>query len=159
MRNIQLALGRGHVAREDAARTLLTEIVSTYEKLLNPRLIADLEKVIRTAFPRSKFVEVAVSTKGVYERSLAPKNKFDEPTYRLELALIDVSSGNASAQAISRLQTQLAGALLRKAARAPSWWLRTATFFWSNMGAPVLKWAIPVAGGALLAYFGLRHGV
>lgn len=160
MRNVQNALGRGHVAREKAAQLLVSETVAAYEKLLSPQLMRELMSVIEKAFPLTQFVEFARNTKGVYQRALAPKSKYDERVFELELSLIIVSASNMSRQTVSRLCTLLNDALLRKKVNAPSRWLPIAAGFWKFIAAPAVKLisgiisTVLVAG--LLAYFGLK---
>jgi hypothetical protein len=157
---MQHALTRGHVAREQTALSVVSETVAAYENFLSPLLVHELMSIVEKAFPLTQFVEFARNTNGVYQRALAPKSKYDESVYEIELSLIMVSADNASRQAVSRLHTLLNESLLRKEAKTPSRWLRFVKGLWKFVAEPAIKWVFTIIGtvvaAGLLIYFGLK---
>ena len=156
MRNIQHALARGHVARDQKVLQLVAETVASYEKLLSSKFIEELMEVVARAFPRDHYIKFAKNTQGVYARhAQTQKNKFNERAFELELSLIHASSSNMANRTISRVRTFLEDALLKKTINTPRWWVR-----WKVFAVPLCSWVVGIMTAllvaALIAYFGLQ---
>ena len=114
MRDIQHALARGHVARNSAVNELATETASSYASLLSLSFTDELMQVVERFFEKDHFVRSAQNTQGVYQRAMAPRNKFNQSAFELELCLIKASSANSASQTISRIRTLLEDANLKQ---------------------------------------------
>ena len=156
MRNIQHALARGHVARDQIVLQLVAETVASYEKLLSSKFIEELMEVVTRAFPRDHYIKFAKNTRGVYARNAqTQKNKFNERAFEIELSLIHASSSNMANRTTSRVRTFLEDALLKKTINTPRWWVR-----WNVFAAPLFRWVVGIMTAllvaALIAYLGLK---
>ncbi len=114
MRQTQQALGRGHGAREGVAKQLVNETATTYASLFSPELAKEIMRVVEKLFPQDHYVQSARNTQGLYERSMAPPNKFSQRIFEHEMSLVQVSAANASIQTLSRIRTVLDDALLKQ---------------------------------------------
>lgn len=152
MWDIQHVLGRGHVTRGETALQLISETVASYEKLLSLRFSEELMEVVKEAFPRDHYVKFAYNTQGVYARQAQNhKNKFNERIFKIELSLIKASSSNMANQTISRVQTFLDDALLKKKLNKHRWWVRASSGFWKIFAAPLFKWIFGIISAILAA--------
>ena len=152
MRDIQHVLGRGHVARGETALQLVSETVASYEKLLSQRFSEELMEVVKKAFPRDHYVNFAYNTQGVYARQAQNhKNKFSNRTFESEFTLIKASSSNMANRTISRVQTFLDDALLKKKLNKHSWWVRASSGFWRIFAGPMFKWIFGIISAILVA--------
>ena len=116
MRNLQRALARGHVSRQKMVFELAGEMAVSYPSLLSPSFIDNLLQVVEQSFQKDHFVDSAKGTKGVYQRRQAPRNKFEQRVFEIELCCIQANSANNASQTISRVRTMLEDACLKQTA-------------------------------------------
>ncbi len=133
---------RGKVIQETVSSTLVN-----IEKTINKKTIEEILGISRQYCPENKFVVLAENTKGVYQTSNAPSNKYNDRAFELGIASIKCGSANLSRQAIGALKTNLEEIHFKKKINKPP--LISGFLKWCAV--PTLKWVFTVIGVVLAA--------
>lgn len=103
-------------------------------------------EVVGRHFLEDKHLTLVRNTKGVYERRLAPENKFNQRAFELELAAIVADSANWSKQAVSSIRTAVNELKLQRTAATPTWWQRVKAIAL----VPTVKWVFNIIAAIVL---------
>jgi hypothetical protein len=87
----------------------------------------------------------------VYERRLAPPNRFDQRIYDLELSKVTVTVAHHSRLSMESIRTVLAEMLLQEAIANPPLWKRAPPAMWTFVALPAVKWVFGVLSAVVIA--------
>ena len=151
MKTIHHALAHGYRERGRVAKEVVVSTLTPIRTELTTRLVKEAMAVVVKAFPDDSFLALAQHTPGVYQRHLAPANKFEESVYSLELALMSVSAANFSRQSVVSIQTALDEMLLYESIANPAWWKRAPSALLKFVALPAVKWVFGIVAAVVIA--------
>jgi len=121
MKKIKIICYQGVEARGVAAKEAVLDVTNNIHCALTNVLIDEIIELISRKLPENQYVDLARSTKGVYERrSQSFANKFCDRSFDIEMALIKSSSANLSRRAIGSIKTSLEEMMLKNIVKEPS---------------------------------------
>lgn len=149
MGKINIICQKGLVDRGEIIEKTVIETINNIEHVINKRKIEKIIDIVKKHFPENQYISLAENTKGVYERSNAPKNKYKDSAF--DIARNKCVSANLSKQAIDSLKTTLEEINLKKKLNRTS----VIAGFFKWLAAPTAKWLFAIIaaiiGGVITA--------
>lgn len=108
---------------------------------------------VNALLPEDNLLLLVEKTPDVYVRSSAPKTKFHQYTYSLELSLITTSVVNITRHSIANIQIIIEEMLLIEAIAKPKkmvWWKRFVQKIWKFI-LITGKWMLGILSGVIVA--------
>lgn len=151
MQQIHHALASGYRERGRVAKDVVLSTLTPVRGELTQQLVQDVMAVIVKAFPDNAHLTFAHHTPGVYQRRVAPENKFDARIFELELALVSASAANMSRESVASIRTAVDEMLLHEAVAKRALWKRALSAIWRFIALSVGKRLFGIAWVALVA--------
>jgi hypothetical protein len=132
----------GLTNRGKKIKATIAEVLEGINISLDKEFIKSILELAKKHFPEDQYVSLLKNTKGVYERRNAPKQKFSERGYDLEVSLIICGSANLSRKAIDETKTALVGMRISEQSDKPS----LGGVIYEKMVRPFGGWIFPILG-------------
>lgn len=134
---------KGLIERGEVIQKTVIETISSIEHVINKRNIENIINIAKKHFPENQFISLAENTKGVYERSNAPKNRYKDRSF--DITRNKVTSANLSKKSIDSLKTTLEEINLKKKLNRAS----AISRFIKWVAAPTAKWLFTIIGAII----------
>lgn len=159
MKKINRICHHGLSARGEKGRDVVVCTLLEFRKFLTKKFMDQIMEVVIRQFPEDQYLALAKNTKGVYQRSQAPPNKFSDRAFDIELAAISVGSANLSRRAVENIRTALDELRIQRDAGIPTTWERVKKFMVHWLAVPVIRWVFKILAAIIVAFILYVFGI
>lgn len=156
MNRIHSALVAGLREKERLAKDIVGTTLNPFRKYLTIELAQEIMDRTNRLFSENDLLNLVEKTPDVYNRRNAPKSKFNQDAYSLELSLITLSAINITRQSLANIQTDIDEMLLQEAIAKPVkliWWKRLLQIIW-KFTKSIWKWIFGIITTVIVTKLG-----